>query len=112
LQEKTRYEVKRHQLDMQPIRNLGEFTANVRLTMDLVPEIKIIVHREGEAVEDVSAVEKPAAKAASVVESAVEEAPAVEDVVAEETLVEEAPVEETPAREEAAADEASESDED
>ena len=48
LQEKTRYEVKRHQIDMQPIRMLGEFTAAVRLTMDLVPEIKIIVHREGE----------------------------------------------------------------
>ena len=49
LQEKVRFEVKKHQIDMQPIRNLGEFTANVRLTMDLVPEIKIIVHREGEA---------------------------------------------------------------
>jgi large subunit ribosomal protein L9 len=36
---------------MQPIRNLGEFTARVRLTMDLVPEVKIIVHREGEALE-------------------------------------------------------------
>ena len=52
IQEKTRYEVKRQQVDMQPIRNLGEFTAHVRLTMDLVPEIKIIVYREGEAVEE------------------------------------------------------------
>jgi len=52
LQEKIRYEVKKHQIDMQPIRNLGEFTAHVRLTMDLVPEIKIIVHREGEALEE------------------------------------------------------------
>jgi large subunit ribosomal protein L9 len=52
IQEKTRYEVKKQQIDMQPIRNLGEFTAHVRLTMDLVPEIKIIVHREGEAVEE------------------------------------------------------------
>lgn len=51
LQEKTRFEVKRQQIDMQPIRELGEFTAHVRLTMDLVPEIKIIVHREGEALE-------------------------------------------------------------
>jgi large subunit ribosomal protein L9 len=51
VQEKTRYEVKKQQIDMQPIRNLGEYTAHVRLTMDLVPEIKIIVHREGEAVE-------------------------------------------------------------
>jgi large subunit ribosomal protein L9 len=36
---------------MQPIRTLGDFTAHVRLTMDLVPEVKIIVHREGEALE-------------------------------------------------------------
>ena len=52
LQDKIRYEVKKHQIDMQPIRNLGEFTAHVRLTMDLVPEIKIIVHREGETLEE------------------------------------------------------------
>ena len=50
--EKTRFEVKKQQIDMQPIRNLGEFTAHVRLTMDLVPEVKIIVHREGEAIEE------------------------------------------------------------
>jgi large subunit ribosomal protein L9 len=52
IQEKTRYEVKKQQIDMQPIRNLGEFTAYVRLTMDLVPEVKIVVHREGEAIEE------------------------------------------------------------
>lgn len=50
--EKTRFEVKKQQIDMQPIRNLGEFTAHVRLTMDLVPEVKVIVHREGEAIEE------------------------------------------------------------
>ena len=54
IQEKTRFEVKKQQIDMQPIRNLGEFTAYVRLTMDLVPEVKVIVHREGEAVEEVA----------------------------------------------------------
>jgi len=52
VQEKTRYEVKKSQVDMQPIRNLGEFTAYIRLTMDLVPDVKIIVHREGEALEE------------------------------------------------------------
>lgn len=140
LQEKTRYEVKRHQLDMQPIRSLGVFTAAIRLTMDLVPEIKIIVHREGEAVEDVAQAEQPAAEDAPISEVAVEEAVAEEvvvaeeapaaEVVAEETLVAEEPVaeeepaaeetitEEVPAEketsvsegEEAVADEASESD--
>lgn len=51
IQEKTRYEVKRQQIDMQPIRVLGEHTARVRLTVDLIPQIKILVSREGEAVE-------------------------------------------------------------
>jgi large subunit ribosomal protein L9 len=58
IQEKTRFEVKKQQIDMQPIRNLGEFTAYVRLTMDLVPEVKIIVHREGEAIEEGEQVEE------------------------------------------------------
>jgi large subunit ribosomal protein L9 len=59
LSEETRFEVKKHQVDMQPIRNLGEFTANIRLTMDLVPEIKIIIHREGEAIEEAVEIEQP-----------------------------------------------------
>lgn len=65
IQEKTRYEVKKSQIDMQPIRNLGTFTAHVRLTMDLVPDVKIIVHREGEGIEEQAAPEaapEPAAE--------------------------------------------------
>ncbi len=60
IQEQTHYEVKRHQIDMQPIREAGEFKAHVRLTMDLVPEIKIVVHREGESEEAAAAVEAEA----------------------------------------------------
>ncbi|RPJ29681.1 MAG: hypothetical protein EHM33_00045, partial [Chloroflexi bacterium] len=60
IQEKTRFEVKKQQIDMQPIRNLGEFTAHVRLTMDLVPEVKVIVHREGEAIEEAGGASAPA----------------------------------------------------
>jgi large subunit ribosomal protein L9 len=52
ISEQTRYEVKKQQVDIQPIRTLGEFKARVRLTMDLIPEVKIIVYREGEAHED------------------------------------------------------------
>jgi large subunit ribosomal protein L9 len=59
ISEKTRYEIKKHQVDMQPIRNLGEFTAHVRLTMDLVPEVKVIVHREGEALEETTPAPPP-----------------------------------------------------
>jgi len=60
IQEKIRYEVKKQQIEMQPIRTLGEFTAHVRLTMDLGPEVKIIVHREGEVLEEEAAPEAPA----------------------------------------------------
>jgi large subunit ribosomal protein L9 len=81
LQQKIRYEIKRHQIDTQPIRNLGEFTANVRLTMDLTPEIKIIVHREGEALERPA---KPATEQAPVAEAPVEEA-TVEEAPASES---------------------------
>jgi large subunit ribosomal protein L9 len=62
LSEQVRFEVKRQQVDIQPIRALGEFTAHVRLTMDLVPEIKIIVHREGESAEGAGEQEEPEKK--------------------------------------------------
>jgi large subunit ribosomal protein L9 len=76
IQEKTRFEVKKQQIDMQPIRNLGEFTVHVRLTMDLVPEVKIIVHREGEAIDDGTS---PTAEAAQTQQApAAEAAPAAE----------------------------------
>jgi large subunit ribosomal protein L9 len=42
--------IDRRAVEVQPIRVLGEHKAKVRLTMDLVPEVKIIVHREGESV--------------------------------------------------------------
>lgn len=50
--EKTQYEIKRQQIDMQPIRVLGEYPVFIRLTMDLIPELTIIVRREGEAFEN------------------------------------------------------------
>ncbi len=62
IQEQTRYEVKRQQVDMQPIRELGDYKAHVRLTIDLMPEIKIIVHREGEAAEPIAEAEAKPAK--------------------------------------------------
>ena len=74
LSEQTRFEVKKQQVDMQPVRNLGEFTAQIRLTMDLVPEIKVIVHREGEAYEE---------QAEEVAEEDKTEAAVVEEVAAE-----------------------------
>ena len=99
IQEKTRYEVKRQQIDCQPIRELGEHVAHVRLTMDLIPEITILVHREGEQpggeTEQAPAPARKAPKAevAPVVEEA---APVADEPVAEEPA-EAAPADETPA---------------
>jgi large subunit ribosomal protein L9 len=64
LQKQTGVEVKRQQVDMQPVRVLGEHKARIRLTVDLIPQIKVIVHREGEAVEEAApAAEAPAESA-------------------------------------------------
>lgn len=49
IKKKTGFEVKRQQIELQPIRTLGEHKAHVRLTMDLIPEIKVVAYREGEA---------------------------------------------------------------
>jgi large subunit ribosomal protein L9 len=49
IQQKSGIVVKRHQVDMQPLRSLGEHTIQVRLTMDLIPELIVTVYREGEA---------------------------------------------------------------
>ena len=62
IQQKTGIQVKRQQLDMQPLRVLGEHNVRVRLTMDLIPELKVTVFREGEA-EPSLPIEEPAEKA-------------------------------------------------
>lgn len=93
IQEQTRYEVKRQQVDMQPIRELGEYKAHVRLTIDLMPEIKIIVRREGEAAE--AAPDEAAKPEKSHGRKKAEEAPAPEP---------EAPSAEAPTEEPAAAE--------
>jgi large subunit ribosomal protein L9 len=48
--EKAGVEITHRQIDSQPLRMIGEHTVEVRLTVDLIPEIKVIVHREGETV--------------------------------------------------------------
>ena len=50
LKQKTGVEVIRRQVDSQPLRALGEYQVPIRLTVDLIPQIRVIVHREGEAV--------------------------------------------------------------
>jgi large subunit ribosomal protein L9 len=51
LSEKIGVEISHRQIDSQPLRMIGEHTVNVRLTVDLIPSIKVIVHREGESIQ-------------------------------------------------------------
>src|SRR5512146_3252752 len=48
ISKRTGSQVDRRQIECEPIRTLGEHKCTVRLTVDLTPEVKIIVHREGE----------------------------------------------------------------
>jgi len=52
ISDKSGYEITRRQIDSQPLRLLGLHTIRVRLTLDLIPELSVVVFREGEAVEN------------------------------------------------------------
>ncbi len=80
LNQKLGTQIERHMIEAEPIRNLGEHHATVRLTIDLNPKIKVVVSREGES----TLKETPKAKKAEVVvEPEVE--PVVEEPKTEET---------------------------
>ena len=49
INEKLGVDIDRHQIDTQPIRMLGVHKINVRLTIDLIPELTALVYREGES---------------------------------------------------------------
>jgi large subunit ribosomal protein L9 len=70
IQKKTGVEINRRQLDAEPIRTLGEHKVHIRLTMDLIPEILVIVHREGEAPVQAEAPTAPAVEGEQVLEPA------------------------------------------
>lgn len=75
---KTGVQVDRRQIECEPIRMLGEHRCLVRLTVDLIPDVKIIVHREGET----PAALQPAAPATAAAEEPTAEpeaAPAAEE---------------------------------
>jgi len=70
-------EVDRRNVGHQPLRELGEFKVPVRLTTDLIPAVKVILHREGEAPKSVAATAAAAeAPAEAAAEAPVEAAPA------------------------------------
>ncbi len=49
ISKKAGVEISRRQIDTQPLRSLGEHKVRVRLSVDMIPTIKVIVYREGEA---------------------------------------------------------------
>ena len=51
INEKIGIDLSHRQIDSQPLRMIGEHQVAIRLTVDLIPEIKVIVHREGETVQ-------------------------------------------------------------
>lgn len=74
LSQKYDITIDKRQIESEPIRVLGEHKAHVRLTIDLIPEIKILVHREGEKVETEA---QPVPVASETEEAQPEPAPAV-----------------------------------
>lgn len=44
-------EIEAKQIESQPLREIGLHNVSVRLTVDLIPEVEVIVHREGESPE-------------------------------------------------------------
>jgi large subunit ribosomal protein L9 len=96
-------ELEKRQVETEPIRDLGSYTVPVHLTMDLVPVLNIIVHREGEVPGEDEELEEIEVDGETEVVSDAPDSRVIEEV----TVLEEAP-EEDAASEEAEADEPAE----
>jgi len=92
ISEKVGVEISHRQIDSQPLRMIGEHPVHIRLTVDLIPEISVIVHREGETVQQAleEAAELAAAEADEFYEEAEEEFEAEEETSEAEVGAEEA----------------------
>ncbi len=58
IEEKISVTVDRRQVDTQPIKTLGVHPVDVRLTIDLIPSVTAVVHREGESPESAYEIEE------------------------------------------------------
>jgi large subunit ribosomal protein L9 len=87
------YEIKleKRQVETEPIRQLGTYTVPIHFTMDLVPEITIVVHREGEPAFEEKTEEAVVIETAeeTVIQEAAEVAETQVEEVLEKDLVEE-----------------------
>lgn len=96
---KLNIELERRHIDAQPIRTLGVHRVNVRLTIDLVPEVLVLVYREGESPESAYAYSEAEFEAVpevptgeSIEEKTSKAKPAAElEEAAEESIEEETP---------------------
>jgi large subunit ribosomal protein L9 len=89
IEQEIETEIDRRQIDIQPIKLLGVHHAIVRLTIDLIPEITILVHRDSEPAESAYAVQAEETDfAATVVEELEEQEAAEEDAEAAESETE------------------------
>jgi large subunit ribosomal protein L9 len=73
ISKKAAVDVNRRQIDIEPVRTLGEHVVRVRLTVDLIPTISVFVHREGESPNVPGETPEPA-RPEAVMESEVESA--------------------------------------
>jgi large subunit ribosomal protein L9 len=80
-------DVERRNVGHQPLRELGEYKVPVRLTTDLIPTVKVTIHREGESQKPV-APPAPVAEAAPAVEAEAPAEPVAEAEVEAEVEVE------------------------
>ncbi|MCB9136155.1 MAG: 50S ribosomal protein L9 [Anaerolineales bacterium] len=81
IKNKLAVEINHRHIEMEPLRTLGRFTVPVRLTLDLAPELTVVVHREGETpdLSDEEEIEEEAVEevvAEAVAETAEPETPA------------------------------------
>jgi large subunit ribosomal protein L9 len=85
IEEATGTIVERRNIEMQPLKLLGVHNVPVRLTIDLIPEVTILIHREGESAKSAYefSPEEAAAAEAAAAEAAAAEAAAAEAESAE-----------------------------
>ena len=80
-------EIDKRQFAMEPIRVLGEYNIPIHLTLDLVPEVTVVVRREGEAVQPLETYSEIPVEA----EAIIEEESLLEEIVVENPEASEEP---------------------
>lgn len=77
--EKTGIEIDRHWIESQPLRDAGVHDVKIRLTFDLVPEVKVTIESEEEAGKETEA-EKKEEKPKAAVEKEEEEIATIDEI--------------------------------